>query len=158
MTLGVETRGAAKKLVAPAARTRLRRLLARAIDAAGEGGSQVSLSLVDDAEIHGLNRDYRDVDKPTDVLSFAMREGEGGALHPELLGDIVISVETAARQAAEAGRTLDEELLHLAVHGLAHLVGYDHATSDEERRMFGWEAQLREQAVASGRPQLVARP
>ena len=128
------------------------------MESAGEGDSTLSLSLVDDAEIHALNRDYRDVDRPTDVLSFAMREGEGGALHPELLGDIVISIETAERQAIEAGRTLDEELLQLAVHGLAHLVGYDHATLDEERRMFAWEASLREQALATGKTCLVPRP
>ena len=111
-------------------RTRLGRRLARAMTAAGEPGSQLSLSLVDDEEIRALNRDYRDKDRPTDVLSFAMREGEGGALHPELLGDVVISVETAERQAAEAGHSLDEELLALAVHGLAHLLGEDHATAD----------------------------
>ncbi len=139
-------------------RTRLGRRLARAMTAAGEPGSQLSLSLVDDEEIRALNRDYRDKDRPTDVLSFAMREGEGGALHPELLGDVVISVETAERQAAEAGHSLDEELLALAVHGLAHLLGEDHATADEERRMFGWEALLRAQALGRGAVSPVPRP
>ncbi|MSP63558.1 MAG: rRNA maturation RNase YbeY [Myxococcales bacterium] len=122
----------------------------RALAAAGENESLLALSLVDDPEIHALNREYREVDRPTDVLSFAMREGEGGALHPELLGDVVISVETAERQAVEHGHPIEEELLHLAVHGLAHVCGYDHATDDEERRMFAWEAKLREQAKGRG--------
>ncbi len=126
--------------------------------AAGEARSSLSLALVDDAAIHALNRDYREVDKPTDVLSFSMREGPGGELHPDLLGDVVISVETAARQAAEAGRTLEEELLHLAVHGLAHLCGYDHATVDEERRMFGWEAELRAEATRASTVRRIPRP
>src|SRR5262245_50970835 len=103
--------------VAAAAATRLKRRLGRAMAAAGEAASSLSLVLVDDAAIHTLNRDYREVDKPTDVLSFSMREGAGGELNPDVLGDVVISVDTAARQAAEAGRTLEEELLHLAVHG-----------------------------------------
>ncbi len=132
--------------------------MARALAAAGEEGAALSLALVGDEEIRVLNRDFRGVDKATDVLSFSMREGEGGQLHPELLGDVVISVETAARQAEEAGRTLDEELLHLAVHGLAHLCGYDHATVDEEGRMFGWEAKLRAQAGGSSSVRLIPRP
>jgi probable rRNA maturation factor len=68
-----------------------------------------------------------------------------------VLGDVVISVETAARQAVEAGRTLEEELLWLAVHGFVHLCGYDHATVEEERRMFGWEAELRGKAMGGER-------
>lgn len=139
----VEVRGRARTLVSRTESQRLGRELGRALVAAGEAGAEMTLSLVDDDEIHALNRDYRDKDKPTDVLSFSMREGEGGTLHPELLGDVVISVETAARQAAEGARPLADELLHLAVHGLAHLCGYDHATLDEERVMFAWEAELR---------------
>src|SRR5215470_15203971 len=72
---------------------------------------EVSLRLVGDAAIHALNRDYRCRDRPTDVLAFAQREGPAGALHPAVLGDIVISVDTAQRQAR---RGLYRELLHLA--------------------------------------------
>lgn len=115
--------------------------------AAGEAGSEVVLSLVADAEIRALNRDFREVDAPTDVLSFSMREGEAGELHPQLLGDIVVSVETARRQAATAGHSLDEELLILTIHGLAHLCGRDHPTDDEARRMFAWESELRTAAL-----------
>ena len=142
----VEVRGRARTLVSRTEAQRLGRELGRALVAAGEAGAEMTLSLVDDDEIHALNRDYRDKDKPTDVLSFSMREGEGGTLHPELLGDVVISVETAERQAEETARPLADELLHLAVHGLAHLCGYDHVTLDEERVMFAWEAGLREAA------------
>lgn len=142
-------------------RQRLRRGLTRGLDramqAAGVGAGEVSLSLVGDEEIHALNRTWRDEDKPTDVLSFSQRDEHLSARQRsrpaeagEPLGDIVISVDTAARQAAARGASLDAELLHLAVHGLAHLLGYDHATPDEERVMFGWEARLREQAEGRG--------
>jgi probable rRNA maturation factor len=92
----------------------------------------VALRLVNDATIHELNRDFRDKDKATDVLAFAQREGPAGDLFPELLGDIVISVETAARQAKS---TLHDELVFLAAHGLCHLLGYDHQDDLEETAM-----------------------
>ena len=97
--------------------------------------AELSVLLCDDATIHELNRDYRHKDQPTDVLAFAMREGEGGGLHPDLLGDVVISMETARRQAKAGGRTIVAEVTILLAHGLLHLVGYDHQTDDEERRM-----------------------
>jgi probable rRNA maturation factor len=97
--------------------------------------AELSVLLCDDAIIHELNRDYRGKDRPTDVLAFAMREGEGGGLHPSLLGDIVISVETARRQAAEHGRSIVAEVTFLLAHGLLHLLGYDHRTAQEDRVM-----------------------
>jgi probable rRNA maturation factor len=102
--------------------------LARAEAAARE----VSVLLTDDREIHALNRDYRGKDKPTDVLAFALDEGEGP---PGLLGDVVISVERASVQARARGVTLDHELELLAVHGTLHLLGHDHAEPEEARRM-----------------------
>lgn len=93
---------------------------------------EVAVRFTDDEFIQTLNRDYRGKDQPTDVLAFAMREGPGGELMPEILGDIVISVETAARQAR---RGLRHELLFLSAHGLCHLLGYDHRDDDEERVM-----------------------
>ena len=89
---------------------------------------------MDDAAIRDLNRTYRGVDAPTDVLAFPMREGRFGLLSPELLGDVVISAETAARQAPAGG--LRGELALLLVHGILHLVGYDHHTSAARRRMW----------------------
>ena len=109
---------------------------------------EVSLRLTSDATIRVLNRDYRGKDKPTDVLAFAHREGPAAELHPELLGDLVISVETAREQAK---RGLLAELLHLASHGLCHLLGYDHHDDDDEREMNARAAALRAEAKRSGR-------
>ncbi|WP_148136669.1 rRNA maturation RNase YbeY [Candidatus Formimonas warabiya] len=102
---------------------------------------EVSILLVDDAEIQELNRSYRGMDRPTDVLSFAMNEEMEGA--PEfisleesnLLGDIVISLETAGRQAEEYGHSLERELGFLTVHGMLHLLGYDHGNEAETAEM-----------------------
>ncbi|MBL9003746.1 MAG: rRNA maturation RNase YbeY [Myxococcales bacterium] len=136
----------------PAQRATLRRRLQRALSATGWGSAQVSLTLSDNDELHALNQQYADEDHATDVLSFAQLEAPAKSPPPKglplLLGDIVISVPIAAQQAQTQGHTLDAELLHLAVHGLCHLLGYDHATSAEERVMFGYEARLRNEATA----------
>lgn len=103
--------------------------------------TEVDITIVDDAEIHTLNRDYRNVDRPTDVLSFALDEGEEE--EPELLdgpeehllGDIIISAETAQRQGEEFGHGLEREIVYLAVHGLLHLLGYDHMTDADKKVM-----------------------
>lgn len=95
--------------------------------------AEVSVTLVSDSEIHELNLQYRGKDRPTDVLSFPLGEdgvydinNETGAI---LLGDIVISMETATRQAEEYGHTLEREVGFLTVHSMLHLLGYDHETS-----------------------------
>lgn len=93
--------------------------------------TEVDITLVDDAAIHELNRTYRGIDRPTDVLSFALDEGEED---PEvdddeiehLLGDVIISAPTAVRQGEEYGHGLEREMTYLAVHGMLHLLGYDH--------------------------------
>ena len=103
---------------------------------------EVSVLLTDDADIRRLNRDYRGIDAPTDVLAFAMREGEDSDINPILLGDLVISLETAARQATTADGlsgtcgSLETEVAVLAVHGVLHLLGYDHQTQEEAATMF----------------------
>ena len=81
-----------------------------------------------------LNRAWRNKDKPTDVLSFSLREGRFLHIQPDMLGDIVISVPVAARQADEAGHSLAIELERLLVHGLVHLLGYDHEKGIREAR------------------------
>ncbi|MHB0936978.1 MAG: rRNA maturation RNase YbeY [Armatimonadota bacterium] len=112
------------------------RLLRRAVKMAlaAEGISdravEVSIALVDDASIHALNKQYRGKDAPTDVLSFSMEQDVAVPGAPRLLGDVVISMDTAQRQAAAGARSLDEELCHLAIHGVLHLLGYDDATSE----------------------------
>lgn len=105
--------------------------------------SEVDVTIVDDEEIHQLNRDYRGMDKPTDVLSFALDEDSEDSDEPELLGgpeehlfgDIIISAETALRQAEEYGHGLEREMTYLAVHGMFHLLGYDHMTEEEKAVM-----------------------
>lgn len=114
--------------------------------AEGRKDLEVALRLCGDAAIRELNRDYRGKNKPTDVLAFAQREA-ASADHA-LLGDIVISVDTARRQAKKG---LYAELLHLASHGLCHLLGYDHRTDEEERVMNERAASLRREAARSGR-------
>jgi probable rRNA maturation factor len=104
-----------------------------------------SLTFVDDAAIHMLNREYRQVDRPTDVLSFALEEGEGAKLPPgapRMLGDVVVSVETARRQAAERGHDEEAELGLLLVHGLLHLLGEDHDTAARKKKMWARQAEL----------------
>lgn len=106
------------------------------LKAHGSVDCEVSILLTDDAEIQGLNRQYRHIDKPTDVLAFAMREGIGGDLNPQLLGDLVISVPTAQGQSIAHGHSLDVELAILSVHGTLHLLGYDHQTPEGAEIMF----------------------
>lgn len=118
--------------------------------------SEACFVLTDDVGIAELNLQYRGMEGPTDVLSFAMQEAEDADLTPDLLGDVVISVQTAARMvssgehrqrvAAELGTSmawgLQEEVLFLAVHGLLHLLGYDHADFEEEQEMREAERRL----------------
>ncbi len=123
----------------------------KVLQAAGEHlhtSGEVSVSFVSDAEIHELNRTYRGVDRPTDVLSFALREGEDILPEPEdgaeMLGDIVISIPTAVRQAEEYGHSVEREVGFLLVHGFLHLLGYDHEDEESEREMFGLQDEVLE--------------
>lgn len=103
---------------------------------------EVSVLLTDDVDMRQLNRDYRGIDAPTDVLAFSMREGEDGDVNPRLLGDLVVSLETAARQASTRDGlggvcgNLETETALLTVHGVLHLLGYDHQTQKEAEVMF----------------------
>ncbi|ACL22283.1 protein of unknown function UPF0054 [Desulfitobacterium hafniense DCB-2] len=115
--------------------------IAKAVHLSAESEeAEVSLTLVDDARIHELNRDYRGVDRPTDVLSFALQEersDEPDILDYEdhLLGDIIISVERARAQAIDYGHSFERELVYLAVHGTLHLLGYDHMEEEDKEEM-----------------------
>lgn len=144
--ISILARGASRHALSSADKQALRRRLQRARKAAGQTAG-FCLSLVDDAEIHALNNAFAGEDHATDVLAFP-QQSIGGIQAVASLGDIVISVPTAQRQAAALLRTLQEEILHLAVHGFCHLLGYDHATPEEEREMFAYEALLREQAIS----------
>jgi probable rRNA maturation factor len=96
---------------------------------------ELSIVLTNDDQIRILNRMYRKKDRPTDVLAFAQREGKLGELSGRLLGDVVISVPTARRQAEARGTDLTSELTELVAHGLLHLLGWDHDTPSKDRRM-----------------------
>lgn len=107
--------------------------------------AELSLAFVDDGEMRLLNSTYRGVKTSTDVLAFAMGEGRFSRVNPHVLGDVVISTETAAFQAKENGRNLFEEVDVLLVHGILHLIGYDHERSSSEARiMRAKESSLRQ--------------
>jgi probable rRNA maturation factor len=141
--------------------TRLNNLQAQSLTAGQEGqitalldyglgifhksAAEVSLILADDEYLRQLNREYRGIDQPTDVLSFAMAEGltaPGVADLPELLGDIYISKTRAAVQADAYGHSFQRELCYLAVHGLLHLLGFDHQTPEATAVMREREEQI----------------
>lgn len=110
--------------------------------AVGHARSELSLSLVGDEEMADINRRYRGIDGPTDVLSFSLVEGEAAEHRGKLLGDVVIGVETARRQARHAHRGLDHEMTRLVIHGVLHLLGHDHEEPAEARVMRAEERRI----------------
>jgi probable rRNA maturation factor len=115
---------------------------------------EVALSFVTDEEIHQLNKAYRNMDRPTDVLSFAMQElGEeeleiiyDEAVEVEPLGDIIISVPRAIEQSQEYGHSVEREIGFLFVHGFLHLIGYDHGNEVDEKAMFAKQEEILQRA------------
>ncbi len=105
----------------------------------GAENAEVSITLTDNKYIHQLNREYRKIDRPTDVLSFALNESEEPEIldgpETDVLGELVISVERAEEQAEEYGHSLRREIAFLAVHGMLHLLGYDHMQEEERLEM-----------------------
>ena len=138
----ITTRGGPFRDTSPAV---LRRRAEKMLRHLGMSGVELSIALVGDAEIHELNRAYRKMDKPTDVLAFPVVErvppkpGKGSRPAPGsiegMLGDVILSIETGRRQAKTHRRPLLAELTMLLAHGLLHLIGYDHRTDAEEREM-----------------------
>lgn len=123
----------------------VRRLQARArqvLRGLGHPASELSLKLTDDVEMRALNGSYRGIDRPTDVLSFSLVEGLGAEHRGALLGDVVVGVETAARQARQRHRGLEEEITRLMIHGVLHLLGHDHEKEEDARRMRAEERRL----------------
>lgn len=131
-----EVRGA--KVDVEALRARARRILG----ALALSKSELSIALVDDDEIARLNAQWRQKSQPTDVLSFSLVEGDHADHRGGLLGDVVISVETAHRQAADRHRSLDEIVTRLVIHGTLHLIGFDHEDDADARRMAAEERRL----------------
>ena len=94
-------------------------------------GTELSLSVVGDRSMRIVNREYLGKDRPTNVISFSLQEGECGGINPHALGDVIISADTAAREAEESGQTFFGRLSFLLMHGILHLCGYDHERSGE---------------------------
>jgi probable rRNA maturation factor len=99
---------------------------------------EFSIMFVDKGKIQEINRDYRSIDRATDVISFALNDNDGELIEPNAyyLGDIVICIDIAKSQAEEYGHSIEREMCFLAVHGLLHLLGYDHQTQVDEDEMF----------------------
>jgi len=114
-----------------------RRAAAEAIDMAGKlsGGGEISIVLADDAFVRDLNRTWRNIDAPTNVLAFPCSAGDESDGAEMLLGDVVVAFQTAQREAAESDIPLAHHFAHLIVHGVLHLLGYDHVDNGDARIM-----------------------
>ncbi len=126
MPVVVNVRG----LRAPVRGTALRRTAERLLCSVQEQSSELGVELVGDGRMRRLNRTYRNIDRSTDVLAFPMREARGPS--SPILGDVVISLPAARRQAKEKGHSIDEEVAILLIHGILHLCGYDHECDERE--------------------------
>jgi len=132
----------------------VRRVVQKLLASVGAPASEISIEFVGDTRMRRLNRDYREKDRTTDVLAFACREA-GGPASP-MLGDVVVSVPAAMRQAVSLEHSLNEELVRLLVHGLLHVVGYDHERGEKEARRMRGKAEKLFEAIKP-LPKLVAR-
>lgn len=104
----------------------MRKLATRVLRSQNFADAELSVSLVSDAEIRDLNREHLGRDRATNVISFPLTEGEFGGVNPGVLGDVVVSTDTARRQAEKSGNTTESETAYLLIHGILHLIGYDH--------------------------------
>lgn len=127
MNIQIENRQRKQKISIP----RLRKIARKILSVSGCPDAELSILIVGDRRIRQINRDYLQRDKATNVISFAQQEGENPAGATLLLGDVVISAETAARDAAEAQLPFESELTFLLLHGILHLLGFDHERSGE---------------------------
>jgi probable rRNA maturation factor len=125
----------------PFALTGVESTLARVLVDHGSS-DEVSVVISDDEDLHHLNKDFRQMDRPTDVLSFEL--GDSDDPEDSVLGEIYISVDRAREQADEAGHSLEAEIRHLAVHGVLHLLGYEHDTDPGYEKMKSMELQYQE--------------
>ena len=123
-------------------RRRLQARARRVLAELGQSASELSIALVDDEEIASLNSQWRGRSRPTDVLAFSLLEGDHATHRGALLGDVVIGIETAARQAAGRHRAIDEEVTRLMIHGVLHLLGYDHQRAEQACEMRGLQRVL----------------
>lgn len=120
----------------------IRKFARDVLELLGCGEKELSLVLVSDRQITEINRDFLGKDKPTNVISFAMAEGEFGDLGSGLLGDVIVSVDTAYRHAAVSGSLPLDEIQYLIIHGVLHLLGHDHETREDGLKMRKKEAEI----------------
>ena len=104
--------------------------------------SVMSIIIVDNEYIHKINKEYRNIDRETDVISFALEEGESIDEPVKTLGDIYISIDRVYSQAKEYGHSVKRELFFLVTHGFLHLLGYDHMNKDDEKKMFSLQEEI----------------
>jgi len=131
MTVEILRRGTGKKYSSG----ELRQIAAMLLQALEQDRAELSIAIVGDKEMRHLNAKYRNMDKTTDVLSFPSEEKLPGGI--ALLGDVIISVEQARRQARERKKTLQSEMATLLIHGILHLLGYDHERSQRQAKIMG---------------------
>lgn len=124
----------------------LRKIAQRILNICAKPDAELSILILDNAGIRQINRDYLQRDRPTNVISFAMQEGQGAGVQPQLLGDVVISAERAASDAMAAQVPFEHELWFLLVHGILHLLGYDHERGSAEQAQ---EMEQREREIFS---------
>jgi probable rRNA maturation factor len=105
------------------------------LNALGSPDGELSIVIMDDPQIQALNQQYLNRPWPTNVIAFPMQEGDFSDINPDLLGDVVISIDTAAREARDLGIDFEERFNFLLIHGILHLFGYDHETCDEDERI-----------------------
>ncbi len=113
-------------------------------DLLGQSDSELSIVLTDDADIAQINQEYLQHEGPTNVISFPMQEGEFSGINPQMLGDVVISLDTALKEAQDAGISLEERFNDLLIHGIMHLLGYDHENEEDEAEMEAKSRELKE--------------
>lgn len=119
---------AAEKVKLPLSKNEILKAAEKTLRILKEDDAQLSISFVNDAKMRRLNRKYRNIDRATDCLAFPMREGKGEKLHPRILGDVVISVDTARENSKRFGTTEKRELILYIIHGVLHLLGYSDTT------------------------------
>ena len=119
--------------IIPVEAKKIRKAAERILASLRISGYELSVLLLDNKGIRAVNKKYLNRNRPTNVISFSLTEGEFGNINPHVLGDVVISVEKALEQAETRGTSLEEELTFLLIHGILHLVGYDHEGKRDER-------------------------
>ncbi|MFC1896441.1 rRNA maturation RNase YbeY [Thermodesulfobacteriota bacterium] len=122
------------------------------------GECELSILIVDDSRMAELNRQYLRREGPTNVIAFPMRSEDFAHLHPELLGDVVLSADTALLEAKELGQSFEERMLNLLIHGILHLLGYDHQKGKDGRRHMDEKAHELLEKVAETAAHISTRP